>query len=444
MKKILLLGGGLSSSTLIQYLINHSDSYDWFLTICDIDIQSITNKTKGHPRTKVIEFSIDDTSLLKSLISDSDLVISMLPARFHPIVAKLCLDAGKNMLTASYISDELKAMSAEIESKGLIFLNEIGVDPGIDHMSAMKVIHRIQGEGGKVVSFKSSTGGLVAPESDNNPWNYKFTWNPRNVVVAGQGVSQYIQNGRYKYIPYHKLFTRAEAMEVPGFGSFEVYPNRDSLKYREMYGLSDIPTMFRGTIRRPGFCEAWNVFVQLGMTSDEFAIPHSTQLTYRQFTNSFLKYDPIQPVEEKLSEYLGIPLDSEVMKRLEWLGIFEETLISKANQTPAQILQGILEAKWKLDQEDIDMIVMQHEFEFELHGKKKKIISSMVVKGKDQVHTAMSITVGTPVAIACKMILTGQIAARGVLAPVSPAIYEPVLAELENFGIHFTEEEIDL
>jgi len=284
----------------------------------------------------------------------------------------------------------------------------------------------------------------VAPKYDNNPWNYKFTWNPRNVVVAGQGVSQYIQGGRYKYIPYHKLFTRAEAMDVPGYGKFEVYPNRDSLKYREMYGLEDISTMFRGTIRRAGFCAAWNAFVQLGMTSDEFIIPHSNELTYRQFTNSFLPYDPIRPVEDKVCDYLHISADSDIMKRLKWLGIFDEIAIQKANQTPAQILQTILESKWQLDKSDIDMIVMQHQFEYTLNGKKKLIISSMVVKGKDQVHTAMSITVGTPVAIACKMMLTGQITKTGVLAPVTPDIYEPVLDELENFGIHFTEEEFDL
>lgn len=444
MKKILLLGGGLSSSTLIQYLLNESISSNWQLTIGDLDVDLILKKINGHPNAKAIPFDLSNEKQLKELIESCDLVISMLPAKFHPVIARECLSQSKHMVTASYISPEMQEMDEEARKKNLIFLNEAGLDPGIDHMSAMRVIHRIQKEGGKMLAFKSSTGGLVAPESDNNPWNYKFTWNPRNVVLAGQGVSQYIVNGRYKYIPYHKLFSRVEETEVPGYGKFEIYPNRDSLKYRSLYGLEDIPTMFRGTIRRPGYCAAWDVFVQLGMTSDEFTLPNSNEMTHRQFINSFLGYDPIKPVEQKVCDYLGLSLDSEVMTRVIYTGIFEETKIEKANQSPAQILQTLLEKKWKLEEHDIDMIVMQHQFEYELKGKKKKITSSMIVKGENQVHTAMSITVGTPVAIAVKMILKGEFSETGVLAPVTPAIYDPILDELENFGIHFIEEESDL
>jgi saccharopine dehydrogenase-like NADP-dependent oxidoreductase len=444
MKKILLLGAGLSSSTLIQYLLNQSQESNWFLILGDQDIELVRKKINGHPNARAIAFEISDTEFLMNLIKESDLVISMLPAKFHPIIAQECLNQSKHLVTASYISAEIMEMDQEARAKDLIFLNEAGLDPGIDHMSAMKVIHRIQKEGGKMLSFKSSTGGLVAPESDNNPWNYKFTWNPRNVVLAGQGVSQYIVNGRYKYIPYHQLFSRVEETEVPGYGKFEIYPNRDSLKYRSLYGLEDIPTMFRGTIRRPGFCAAWDVFVQLGMTSDEFTIPNSNEMTHRQFINSFLGYDPIKPVELKVCEYLNFDMNSDVMTKLIYTGIFEETLIEKANQTPAQILQSLLEKKWKLEEHDIDMIVMQHQFEYEIGGQRKKITSSMIVKGENQVHTAMSITVGTPVAIAVKMILNGDFTQTGVIAPVHPAVYEPILTELENVGIHFIEEESDL
>ncbi len=444
MQQILLLGGGLSSSSLIQYLLENSETYGWKILIGDQNMDLIHQKINNHPNANAIPFDIENQSLLNELVSISHLVISMLPARFHPIVAETCLKFNKNMLTASYISPELRAMENEVKVKGLLFLNESGVDPGIDHMSAMQIIHRIQKEGGSLHSFKSSTGGLIAPSSDNNPWRYKFTWNPRNVIMAGQGSSQYIKNGRYKYIPYHKLFERTDRISVLDYGEFDVYANRDSLQYRSLYGLENIPTMFRGTMRRPGFCQAWNIFVQLGLTSDEFKIPHSDQITYREFINSFLQYDPIKPVELKVANYLGIDEYSNEMELVKWTGIFDDELIGIPKLSPAQILQRLLEKKWKLDPNDKDMIVMQHQFQYRLGAKDKEISSSMVVIGKDTTHTAMSITVGTPVAIAAKLILTGKIQKTGVLAPVCPEIYEPILKELESYGILFIEEERDL
>ena len=444
MKKILIIGAGLSSSSLIKYLLEHSTTHNWKIKLADVSLATALEKINQHPNAEAIEFDISNEIQKEEEIKNADVVISMLPASFHPLVAHCCLKYKVHMLTASYVSNEIKAMNEEAQKLGIAMLNELGVDPGIDHMSAMKVIDKIKAEGGRILSFKSSTGGLIAPEYDNNPWNYKFTWNPRNVVVAGQGVSQYIINGDYKYLPYHQLFDRVETTSVPGLGEFEVYPNRDSLKYRETYDLLDIPTMFRGTMRRPGYCKAWNVFVQLGMTDDTYIVENSENMTYRQFINLFLNYDKNLSVEEKITSKFNITKDSDIMYRLNWLGLFGDTLIGMKNATPAQILQKILVDKWVLAKDDKDLIVMQHQFEYEKSGKRFRITSSLVVIGIDTVHTAMAITVGTPLAIATKLLLTGQINVTGVHIPVKKELYEPILAELESYGIKFIEEEIEL
>ncbi len=444
MKKILILGAGLSSSSLIKYLLDHSSQYNWKVRIGQRTIEVAKRKIGNHPNGEAVAFNVFNEQQLLEEVKNTDVVISMLPARFHFLVAEKCVEFGKHMITASYVSKDIKGLHEKAVEKGLLLLNEIGVDPGIDHMSAMKVIDEIRAKGGEMVAFKSSTGGLVAPEFDNNPWNYKFTWNPRNVVVAGQSVAQYIDNGNYKFVPYNQLFRRIEKMSILDVGEFEMYPNRDSLGYRETYGLEDIPTLLRGTLRRPGYCAGWNVFVQLGATDDTYAIENSENITYREFINSFLPYDEKDSVEQKLCNYVGIDMESETMSRLKWLGIFEDTKTGMPNATPAQILQKLLEEKWALGSEDKDMIVMQHQFDYKLNGKNKRITSSLVVIGKDQVHTAMSITVGVPVAIATKLFLTGVIKQKGVIVPTMKDVYEPVLKELEEYGIVFVEEEIDL
>ncbi len=444
MKKILILGAGLSSSSLIKYLLDHSTEHNWKIKLGDVSLAVAKEKINNHPNGESIEFDIFNEFQKEEEIKNTDAVISMLPARFHLLVAECCLKYKKHMLTASYVSNEIKAMNDEAKKSGIAMLNELGVDPGIDHMSAMKVVDKIKAEGGKMLSFKSSTGGLIAPEYDNNPWNYKFTWNPRNVVVAGQGVSQYIENDNYKYLPYHQLFDRIETITVPDLGKFEVYPNRDSLKYRETYNLHDIPTMFRGTIRRPGYCKAWNVFVQLGMTDDTYIIENSENLTYCQFINLFLKCDKKLSVEKKIMSKFNIGMDSDIMLRLKWLGLFEDTKVGMKEATPAQILQKILVDKWVLGKDDKDLIVMQHQFEYEKLAKKYRTISSLVVIGVDTVQTAMAITVGVPLAIATKLLLTGKINVTGVHTPVKEELYEPILAELESYGVKFTEEEIEL
>lgn len=444
MKKILILGAGLSSSSLIKYLLDHSTEHSWKVRVGDMSLDIAKKKIENHENGEAFEFNVFNEQQRIEEIKNTDVVISMLPARFHHLVAEKCVEFEKHMITASYVSPEVKALDKDAKAKGLLLLNEIGVDPGIDHMSAMKVIDEIKAKGGEMLAFKSSTGGLVAPEYDNNPWNYKFTWNPRNVVVAGQSVAQYIDHGKYKFVPYHQLFKRIEKMSILDVGEFEMYPNRDSLSYRQTYGLENIPTLLRGTLRRAGYCAGWDVFVQLGATDDTYQIEDSENLTYREFINQFLPYDEEDSVEQKLCDYVGIKIDSETMDRLKWLGIFEETKIGLPSATPAQILQKLLEEKWALGPEDKDMIAMQHQFDYKLNGKTKRILSSLVVRGKDQVHTAMSITVGIPVAIATKLFLTGVIKQKGVIVPTMKDVYEPVLKELEEYGIVFVEEEMDL
>jgi len=445
MKKIFLIGAGLSASTLIKYLLDNSEKHDWKIRVGDVSVDTVKQKLHGHKNAEAVKFDIFNEAQRDEEIKNADIVISMLPARMHHLTATSCIKHGKDMVTASYVSNELKTMKEDVEKSGILILNEIGVDPGIDHMSAMQIIDRIHDKGGKISAFRSYTGGLVAPDFDNNPWNYKFTWNPRNVVVAGQGpAAKIIVNGKYKYIPYHQLFKRTERTYVENYGEFEVYPNRDSLKYRKSYGLEDIPTMERGTMRRPGFCKTWNVFVQLGATDDTYTLENSEDMTYREFINTFLRYHTTLTVEEKLSKYLNIEEDSSVMYKLRWLGIFENDKIGLKNATPAKILQKLLEKKWKFEERDRDMLVMQHKFEYELKGQKKEIVSSMVIEGKDHVHTAMSSTVGLPVGIAVKMILTGKITDKGILIPIKKNIYEPVLEELKDYGIKFTETEKEL
>jgi saccharopine dehydrogenase-like NADP-dependent oxidoreductase len=323
-------------------------------------------------------------------------------------------------------------------------MNEVGLDPGIDHMSAMKVIDEIKEKGGKMLLFESFCGGLVAPENDTNLWNYKFTWAPRNVVLAGQGgAAKFIQEGTYKYIPYCNVFRRTEFLEVEGFGRFEAYSNRDSLKYRTVYGLEDVLTLYRGTIRRVGFSKAWNMFVQLGMTDDSYTMDGSETMSYRQFTNSFLPYHPTDSVEIKTRLILKIDQDDSMWDKLVELDLFNPNkIVGLKDATPAQILQKILSDSWTLQEQDKDMIVMYHKFGFELNGIKSQIDSKMVSIGENQTYTAMSKTVGLPVAMATLLILNGKINSKGVQLPIMKEVYQPILKELEEYGIVFKEDNV--
>ena len=440
MKRILVVGAGLSATSLIDYLLSKSEEHDWNVVVGDYDFNLAEQKINNHPRGIALHFDVFDVEQRNDAIREADIVVSMLPARMHVLLAEDCVIQGVNMITASYVSDEILALDEKAKEKGVLLLNEIGLDPGIDHLSAKKIIDNIHSQGGEINLFKSFCGGLVAPEYDDNPWNYKFTWNPRNVVLAGQGTAQFIRNNLYKYIPYNTLFKRVDNIEVLNEGKFEAYANRDSLSYRESYNLNEIPTMLRGTLRRPGFSKAWDVFVQLGMTDDSFELSNVSTMTYREFINSFLEYDIVQSVENKVHDYLS--LDKEVMDKLIWLGLFENKKIGLDRGTPAQVLQHILESKWSLKADDKDMIVMQHLFEYNLGGKDHKLKSSLVLRGKDQSNTAMSMTVGLPVAIAAELILTDKINMSGVKIPIDKEIYLPVLEKLKEFGIDFVEEEI--
>tara|TARA_R110002073_G_scaffold313380_2_gene485276 strand:- start:43075 stop:44445 length:1371 start_codon:yes stop_codon:yes gene_type:complete len=444
MRNVLVIGAGKSSSYLIDYLQKKSDSENLHITIADVSVESIQSRAGDHSNSTPLEFDVFNEEQRRSEIQKADIVVSMLPARFHVDVAKDCVEFGKHMVTASYISPEMQELDAKAKEKGLVFMNEIGVDPGIDHMSAMQVIDRIRENDAKILLFESFTGGLVAPESDNNLWNYKFTWNPRNVVLAGQGgAAMFIQEGTYKYIPYSKLFRRTEFLTLNGDGKFEAYANRDSLKYRSVYGLEDIPTMYRGTIRKVGFSRAWNTFVQLGMTDDSYTIEDSENMSYRDFVNLFLAYSPSDSVELKLRSYLKIDQDDVMWDKLVELDIFNPNKkVGLKNATPAQILQKILMDSWTLEEDDKDMIIMHHKFGYEINGEKRQIESSLVVKGENQTFTAMAKTVGLPVAIATVKILNGEINTPGVQRPITKEVYEPILKELEEYGIKFSEKKV--
>ena len=441
MRKILIVGAGKSSPYLIKYLLDKSQDEELLIHITDLDINHL-KKYKKFENCSVSPINILSEKEREKFISESDLVISMLPARFHIILAKTCLKLKRNLLTASYVSKEMKALSHEIKNSELLFLNEMGLDPGIDHMSAKKIIDGLVANGAKINSFKSYTGGLIAPESDNNKWNYKFTWNPRNVVLAGQGIpAKYIENNKYKYIPYNRLFKNTEKIKIEKYGQFEVYPNRDSLKYREIYSLNNIKTMIRGTIRKVGFSESWNMFVKLGLTNDSFRISNSENMSYKEYVNCFLPYDDKLSIEEKLQRVLSISKGDENWEKIKEIDILSSNKkIPLKNASPAQILEYILKDAWKLEKKDKDMIVMYHEFGYETSlGENEKIISTMVCKGKDDTYTAMAKTVGLPLAISSILLLNNKINLTGIHTPIEKEIYNPILEELEENGINFEE-----
>lgn len=440
---ILVLGAGRSSSSLIQYLLETSEQNNWEMLVGDSFLENALEKVKGSKHGKALLFDINNESQSAEVIRDADLVISLLPPHFHPLVARHCLREGKHLVTASYVSEEMRSMHKEALEKNLIFLNECGLDPGIDHMSAMQVMDRIRKAGGSIHSFESFTGGLIAPQTDpENPWRYKFTWNPHNVVTAGQSTAKFLQEGEYKYIPYHQLFKRTTFVHVPGYGDFEGYANRDSLKYLEDYKLHGIKTMLRGTLRNDGFCAAWYAFVYLGCCDDSYKMEGVSNMTHREFFGAFVNYDPDRTLEERIAQRCSLAMDGAEMEKLKWMGMFDYEPLGLDSGSPAQILVHILNKKWKLAPHDKDMIVMWHRFKFVQNNEQKEIQASLVVEGEDSVHTAMAKTVGLPMAIASKLILQNKIKKRGVAIPVDAEIYEPVLAELKTLGVELMEREM--
>ncbi len=437
MKTILVLGAGRSSSSLINYLFNNAESHDWRITVGDISEEAAQRRIES-ARGNAVYFDIRDESTSQKQIEQSDVVISLLPANLHPLVAALCVQSNKHFLSASYVSDEMNSLHKEALRKDVLLLNECGLDPGIDHMSAMRVIDNILAMGARLTSFESFTGGLITPDTDpDNPWRYKFTWNPRNVVMAGQGTAKFLMDGQYKYIPYHQLFKRVTPVTVLGT-LYEGYPNRDSLKYLSTYGLHGIRTMIRGTLRNAGFCSAWDVLVQLGCCDDTYCLEGLADMSHGDFINSFLDGSG-GPLEVKVSSALNIKSDGEEMRRLRWSGLFSSEKIGLTVGTPAQVLEHILNKKWKLVQGDKDFIVMWHRFGYQSNGSAKRITAHLTAAGENELQTAMAKTVGLPLGIAAKLLLEGRIKERGVVIPVKKEIYGPVLDELKVMGISIVE-----
>jgi saccharopine dehydrogenase-like NADP-dependent oxidoreductase len=440
MKKILVIGAGRSTGSLITYLLKNASVNNWFVTVTDMNLALATEKVQGYSNCEAKTFDVNNDSQRKAIIEAHDVVVSMLPASMHGSVAKDCVSLAKHLFTASYVSAEMNELDAEAKKKGVLLMNEIGLDPGIDHASAMKIIHELQHKGANITSFRSYCGGLVAPESNDNPWGYKFSWNPRNVVVAGQSAAQYISEGKLKFIPPSRIFTQIDTITVEKYGAFDAYANRDSISYQEPYGLKNIKTLLRGTLRMPGYCEAWNVFVRLGLTDDTYKIHNADKLTYSQLLDSVLPPSS-GTLKERLKEFIGKEYNKAIEEKLNYLELFNDKKIKLKEASPAQLLQDLLEEKWKLKQGDKDMIVMQHLFDYELNGKTHQLTSSLVVLGDDEHHTAMAKTVGLPLAITLKNFLDGKFSLSGVQIPIVKEVYNPLLQELESLGIKFDEKE---
>ena len=442
MKQILLFGAGKSATVLISYLLANASKEGWILTVADANLEMAREKLNNSPLGKAVSFDITDDTKRRSFISNSDIVISMLPPSLHGKVARDCLQFSRHLLTASYVDDEMRSMKDQIANRHILFLCEMGLDPGIDHMSAMMLIDRVHAKGGTIVSFKSHCGGLVAPESDDNPWHYKISWNPRNIVMAGKAGAVYKMNGKVIEQPYETLFDTNGMVSIPQLGTFQYYPNRDSLSYISLYSLESTKTFLRTTLRNPDFCTGWKHIIKAGLT-DELPNGHllKKECSFREWLDqSVATRTKAANFEDFLARYVDVKERTLVRQMFEYLGFFDNRIIPGYAKSSADVLQFAMENKLSLQANDKDMIVMLHEFEYDVNGKHEIIKTSLVVKGDDRINTAMAKTVGLPLGIAAKLILNGTIASRGLRIPVSKDIYEPVLSELEQYGIKFNEE----
>lgn len=432
-KKILVLGAGKSSSYLIKYLTDQAVELDWQITIADSDIRAAQKKIGRNKFAQAVWLDASNMNALTKLVGLHHLVISLLPPQMHAEVAKICLLHRKHLVTASYLTDEMKSLHKSAERAGLIFLNECGLDPGIDHLSAKKIIDEIHAQKGSVISFKSYCGGLVAEEYDTNPWNYKFTWNSRNVILAGQQTARYLHDGKFQFIPPQRLFSQTEKVKINGV-VYDSYANRDSLSYIQTYNLDHIKTMLRGTLRKSGFCEAWDVLVKIGLTDNSFKL-NTSKLTYAELLEALMPSNN-KTLKKKLEQFTS---DPGIINKIAWMGLLDKTKISLRDASPADVLQQLLERKWKLEKGDLDMIVMQHIVQYKLKNNTHNITSTLQLEGETETFTAMSKTVGLPLGIAAKLILEKQVNVKGVLIPIMPALYNPMLAELKKHGIIFKE-----
>ncbi len=440
MKNILVVGAGRTSSSLINYLINKSEENDWFITVADQSLDLAISKAKNHPRTKAIQFNIFNEEERADLVAKSDIVASLLPETLHIHLVKDCLLNKVNLVTASYVSPQMATYDEQAKNAGLIFLNEMGLDPGIDHMDTLQLISKVKSKGGKLISLRSFGGGLVAPESDDNPWGYKITWNPMNVVISGMAGARYVQDGKLRIVPYNRLFLDKRPVEIPGVGKFEAYPNRDSIKYRRIYNVPNIPNVFRGSLRKPGFCNAWNALVKIGLTDNRYLVPDANKLTYEEWLSFYLPRKKSLTTKDKLVRFLNLSNESEILKKIEWLGLLSDEKIELNDSTPAEILLELLQKKWKLTENDRDMVILHTEVEYLTKDSGEKITSTLVIYGKENFNTAMAATVGLPLGIGVNLILSNKISERGVIIPIYPDIYDPALKELAELGLVFKEE----
>ncbi len=433
-KNILVLGAGKSSSSLIRFLIEMATQEQLRITVADADIKMAQKKIGSSKHAHAVWLDASNLNALTKLVEQQHLVISLLPPTMHVEVAKLCLLHKKHLLTASYLTPEMSALHQAAYRSGVIFLNECGLDPGIDHMSAMKIIDSIHAQKGKVTSFRSYCGGLIAEKFDTNPWNYKFTWNPRNVVLAGQQTARYIDGGKLQFIPPQRIFNQTETLKINGV-LYDGYANRDSLSYIDTYRLQGIQTMLRGTLRKTGFCEAWDVLVKIGITDDTFRIPNQKKMTYASLLEALMPSNN-KSLKKKLESFTS---SKEVIKKIEWLGLLSDTPISGKEFSPADALQQLLEKHWKLEKGDLDLIVMQHLIDYRLKGKNHSVVSTLQLEGDSEVYTAMSKTVGLPLGVAAMNILNKKIVLKGVVIPTEPIIYNTLLPELKKYGVVFKE-----
>ena len=434
-KKVLVLGAGLVSKPLVRYLF---DKTDYLVVMASRTVSKVKKIIDNHPCGIAVELDVSDDAQLEKLVSESDLTVSLLPYTYHVKIAKQCIKHKKHLVTTSYVSDKMRALDNEAKKTGILLLNECGLDPGIDHMSAMRVIHEVEEKGGKVTSFKSSTGALPSHEANNNPFGYKFSWAPRGVLLASKNPSKWLENGKIKEYPGEQLFENYYIQEISSIGSFENYPNRNSVPYKDIYGLKDAHTVYRGTLRMTGWCETMRKIVALGWLSEE-PLKNFKGKTYADITRNLVNAIPKDDLIKVTAKFLGLNTYSTVIKRLEWLGIFSNEKLPSDKDNPLDYLNVLTLKKMSLGENERDMTVMHHEFIAEYPSKKEYITSTLLDYGIIGEDSSVARTVSIPAAIAVKMILESKIKLTGVHIPVLPEIYNPILDELEGISIKFKE-----
>jgi saccharopine dehydrogenase-like NADP-dependent oxidoreductase len=434
-KKVLVLGAGLVSKPLVRYLF---DKTDYLVVMASRTVSKVEKIIDNHPSGIAVELDVSDDAQLEKLVSESDLTVSLLPYTYHVKIAKQCIKHKKHLVTTSYVSDKMRALDNEAKKTGILLLNECGLDPGIDHMSAMRVIHEVEEKGGKVTSFKSSTGALPSHEANNNPFGYKFSWAPRGVLLASKNPSKWLENGKIKEYPGEQLFENYYIQDISSIGSFENYPNRNSVPYKDIYGLKDAHTVYRGTLRMTGWCETMRKIVALGWLSEEPLNKFKGE-TYADVTRNLVDAKPKADLIKATAKFLELNTYSTVIKRLEWLGIFSNEKLPSDKDNPLDYLNVLTLKKMSLGENERDMTVMHHEFIAEYPSKKEYITSTLLDYGIIGEDSSVARTVSIPAAIAVKMILESKIKLTGVHIPVLPEIYNPILDELEGISIKFKE-----